>query len=437
MLQDKTRLQTAIVIGILAVVALIVAYNAGLARGRLRVRQEFLTVQAEMMAQLSATPTDTPIPEATLTPTPSPTPTASPTPTNSPTPTLSPTPTVTPSSPEEWAGRYRDLVTAGLNSSAYVGFSDAQAEALMRNIAQEQGLFFVPATYFSLQADPWAAVVSPRTPQGQVLPMLFWREPDAQNQVRSQLLVNALSRTRDTPSYDALLGGLSHGVLREDFLGRLHLLLIERGELTPTRNVYVLSQTQPGDDFALAWFSGRDPLWSVQARGSQLGLEEIEASVLPDIIVSAPLGDNNALRERLGAPNSFVEQPPYARQWASTRWRYVTEEDVVEYGEGVEPGYNLQDAQLQMTPLTALAALVQNMRAGDVGAASSYVTRIDLLQQVFDLGLGQPGIWMGFYVDEGDQRVTDGSVTARMRFFDNGNRTRTFTAILDQDEARV
>lgn len=442
MLQDKTRLQAIIVIGILAVVAMIVAYNAGLARGRLRVRQEFLTVQAEMMDLLSATPTDTATAEATLTPTPShtptpsATPTLSPTPTNSPTPTLSPTPTATPASPEEWANRYRDLVTAGLNSSTYVGFADAQAEALMRSMAQEQHLFFVPATYFPLQAETWAAVVAPRTPQGQVLPMLFWREPDAQNQVRSQLLVDVLSPS-GAPSYSALLGGLSHGILREDFLGRLHLLLIERGELTPTRNAYVLHQSQPGDDFVLAWRSSNDPLWSVQANGSRLGLEEIEASVLPDMIVSAPLGDNNALRARLGAPNSFIEQPPYARQWATTRWRYVTEEDVVEYGEGVEPGYNLQDAQLQPTPLTALAALIQNMRKGDVGAASNYATRIDLLQQVFDLGLGQPGIWVGFYVDENDQRVTDGTITTRMRFFDNANRSRTFTALFDQDEAGV
>ncbi len=49
MLQNKTRLSTFIFVGVLAVVALVIAFNAGQSRGRLRVREELLTVQSEMM----------------------------------------------------------------------------------------------------------------------------------------------------------------------------------------------------------------------------------------------------------------------------------------------------------------------------------------------------------------------------------------------------
>ena len=65
--ENKQRLQAAGAGIILIIVALIVAYNAGLARGRLRVREELLAVQAQLVAQLSATPTviDTPTPTET------------------------------------------------------------------------------------------------------------------------------------------------------------------------------------------------------------------------------------------------------------------------------------------------------------------------------------------------------------------------------------
>ncbi len=433
MLRINQRLQTAIVIGLLAIVALIVAYNAGVARGRLRVRQELLAVQAEMMLVLSATPTPTPIPAATFTTAPTATPTLSPTPTHSPTPTSTPTPTTTPASPEEWANRYRLLAEEGLNGASLTGFTSEQADALLRGIALEQALLYVPATYFELAGEPWAALLTPRTPRGEVLPMLFWREADAQNRVRSQLLLDQLSARAGGVFYDALMGGVSRGVLREDFLGRLHLLLVERTDLTPRLNVYVLEQPQPGEDFGVLWRSIDEPLWSIQAAGSILDLADTEASLLPDLVVQAPLGDDTQLRNRLAAPNNFLEQQPFARQWATTRWRFVLPENAAEYGGAIQAGYNLQDATLQPTPLTTLAGLLQRLTAGEVDEASIFTTRIDLLQQAFDLGLARPGIWLGVYLDENEQLLLGNVVTPRLRFFDNADRNRAFLALFEQD----
>jgi hypothetical protein len=437
MLQDKSRHPILFGIGFLILVALIVSFNAGQARGRLRVREELLTVQSEMMIILSATPTNTLIP-LIPTDTPAPTYTSSPSPTPTPsltpTPTLSPTPTTTPSSPEEWANRYRLLVEDGLNSPALVGFTGMQAETLLRGLAQEQGLLYVPASYYEVRGAPWAALVVPRTPQGRVLPMIFWREPNDQNRVRGQLLHAVLASTGDDQSVRMLTGGLHYGTLREDFLGRLSLLLVERADLTPELNVYVLAQEQPGEEFSLLWSSLSDPLWSVQSSGSQVETVETEAALLPDLVVTAPLGTDNALRRQLAAPNVILEQPPFARQWAETRWRFVAPENTVEYGGTVKPGYNLQDATLRSTPLTTLAYVLQYLREQNVGEATNYVTRLDLLQQAFDLGLSERAIWLAYYLDEDGNPAWGNTTTNRLRFFDNANRARSFTALFETDE---
>ncbi|HXF63296.1 MAG TPA: SH3 domain-containing protein [Caldilineaceae bacterium] len=431
MLPDKPRLQTAIGIGLLVLVALVVAYNAGVARGRLRVRAELVTVQAELVALLSATPTISATPTETYTPAPTATPTATPT------PTLSPTPTATPTSPEEWAARYQQLAEDGLTSSVMGDFTGEQAEALLRRIAQEQGLAFVPATYFPLQAEPWAALVTPRTPQGQALPILIWREPNDRNRVRSQLLLDVLNGRSSRSRYTALLGGLRHGLLRQDFLGRFHLLLVERAELTLEHNIYVLAQPQPGADFRLLWSSLDEPLWSVPAGSSQVELAEVEGALLPDLVVAAPLGDSAALRSRLNAPNTFIEQPPFARQWVDARWRFLSAESAAEVGGVAEPGYTLHEASLRPTPLTTLARLLQLLHEQNVSEAANYTTRLDLLQQAYDMGLSRPAIWLGSYLDAEGRMLPDGGseVTERMRFFDNADRSRTFTALFELDEA--
>jgi hypothetical protein len=68
-----------------------------------------------------------------------------------------------------------------------------------------------------------------------------------------------------------------------------------------------------------------------------------------------------------------------------------------------------------------------------VGAATNYTTRLDLLQQAFDLGLSRPAIWLAYYIDENDNPVWGNTITGRMRFFDNAARARSFTAIFEQD----
>ncbi len=424
--ENKQRLQAAGAGIILIIVALIVAYNAGLARGRLRVREELLAVQAQLVAQLSATPTviDTPTPTETPTPSLTPTPTW--------TPTQTPTPTATPASPEEWAMRFRTLAEEGLNTAGMEEFDNARAESLLRGIAQEQGLLFVPATYFELAGSPWAALVAPRTPSGEALPMLFWREPNDRNRVRSQDLLPVLSTSEAGVDYRTLLAGVTYGAVRSDFLGRLHVLLVERPEINPLLSVTVLYQPQPGGEFAALWKSRDDPLWSIEAAGSQLQVQESAESLLPDIQIIAPLAATGDLRKRLDAPDAFVERPPFGRQWAATLWRFVSIEDAQELSGVVRPGYNLEDAVLVSTPLTALAHVLAALQTTDVGSASNHVSRIDLLQQAYDMGLYQPGLWAGIYLDENGREVFGHDVTRQLRLFDNGNRERSYIAVFDQ-----
>ncbi|GIV76606.1 MAG: hypothetical protein KatS3mg050_1000 [Litorilinea sp.] len=427
-MQENLRIQVTVALTLLLLVALIVVYNAGVARGRLRVRGELLTLQAEYVALLSSTPT------ATETPTPTPTPTATLTPTPTWTPTHTPTPTPTPASPEEWAQRFQQVAEEGLNSMSLLDFTGERAEALLRRLAQAQGLAFVPATYFPLNADPWAALVVPRAPGGEALPMLFWREPNDRNRVRSQLLLAALGRERD---YTTLLAGVSHGVMGADRLGRRHILLVESTELRSQLTAYVLAQPQPAEDFQLLWQSATEPTWPGAAPGSQVTLQTDGEHILPAIQVVAPVAGNPGLQRLLDAPQLFVEQPPFARQWAQTLWRFVSEEeaDEADSRESPGPGYHLQEASLLPTPLTTLARFLLLLRASDVGTAANFASRFDLLQQAYDMGLTQPAHWLAFYLDEADQPLWDGQVTLRLRFFDNGNRDRTYTAIFEADEA--
>ncbi|MEZ4657234.1 MAG: hypothetical protein R2911_06660 [Caldilineaceae bacterium] len=46
----------------------------------------------------------------------------------------------------------------------------------------------MPLSYVEITGDRWLALVAPRTPKGQGLPMLFWQDPNSRNQIRSQLL---------------------------------------------------------------------------------------------------------------------------------------------------------------------------------------------------------------------------------------------------------
>jgi hypothetical protein len=169
------------------------------------------------------------------------------------------------------------------------------------------------------------------------------------------------------------------------------VLLVERPEANPWLSAHVLAQPQPGADFELFWRSSDEPLWSIQAAGSRLELVESETDLLPEMLILAPLAMQGNLRSHLKAPDVFLEQAPYGRQWAETRWRFLSNEDAVELGGASRSGYNLLGSTLRSTPLTSLSSLLGYLRDADVGDASNYVARFDLLQQAYDLGLGEPG----------------------------------------------
>lgn len=183
------------------------------------------------------------------------------------------------------------------------------------------------------------------------------------------------------------------------------------------------------------WCGAARPIasWFIQSAGSQIALEETEAALLPDLVISVALADENELRQRLTVPNTILEQLPFARQWADTRWRYMAQEDAVEFGGAAHPGYNLQDAKLRSSPLTTLAYLLQNLRGQNLSDASNYATRLDLLQQAFDLGLSEPAIWIAYYLDDNDNQIFGNATSNRIRFFDNANRACSFTAFFEID----
>ncbi len=211
-------------VGIIVVAALVVVYFAGFASGRRNAAVGFLTIEAQQLIGMVATFTLTPA--ATVSPTPTATGTRLPTAT----PSATPTATTTPASPEEWADRFQALATTGLNAISIAEFDSSRAQALLQRIAQEQLLHFVPVSYHELAAEPWAAVAMPRTPDGKVLPMLFWREANDRNRIRSQFLLAQFSESPGAPDYSSLVAGIDKGVFRIDAQGRGHILLIERPE---------------------------------------------------------------------------------------------------------------------------------------------------------------------------------------------------------------
>lgn len=423
-MQNHSRLYILISSFLGLLILLTIVYLIGLARGRGETSAAIATAQAQaMLQQMVATDT------ATATPTHTETPTITPTPSETPTPTASPTPSPTPASPEEWAQRFLDQSANGLNLIAGLEFTPERAEALLRASAQQQFLIFAPVSYVTLNASPWSALVTPRTPDGKALPMLFWQEPNDQNRVRAQLLLD-LFDTAEGRDYQALRPGLQQGAMRGDPQGRFHALLVERPGAAPILPAYLLAQPSPAADFALVWSSLNEPLWSVEAQQSSVTLDP-QSSFLPDMVVDGLLPAGSALRPEVRAPGTFVEQAPFARQWANSRWTPAILGDLS--SSGAITGYRLQGAGLRSTPLTSLAQIISLLQSGGVDQALTYATRLDLVQQAFDLGLGQPGWWMAIYLDDAGREVFDRGITARLRFFDNGKRERTFDASFELD----
>lgn len=399
----------------------VIAFQLGRSSGLSRAQEAAATAEAMRMAFAV---TSTPTASATATETPAPTFT----------PTLTPTPTSTPASPAEWADRYYNLAMQGLNTLAALDFTPNRAAALAERLAQEQGLVFVPASYHALSHDPWAAFVAPRTPDGAPLPMLFWRSDETGNQIEGQLLLEASATMMDTaPGYAPLAAGIGQGAMGVDSQGIRHILMVERPEARGKLTAYLWAQPLPGDPFEIVWHSDDDPQWNFSASGSEVSLEPNEAHALPDLLIAGPLPADSAIRTEEGAAGVFVEQPPFAQQRLQTRWQPLLASDLDPNAAARIVGYRLMQAEVQPTPLSTMATILAWLQRGQVNRAQSLVTRIDLLNDMFELGLATPGEWMAVYINEIDREIQDGALSQRLRFFDNADRNRSFEAIFEEN----
>ena len=402
-----------------------VGYVVGLTRGRSTVGQAVATAQA---AQLLAVLADTPTPENTATATGTATVTPTPLPTNS--PTATPTPSPTPASPEEWLEQYRSLVLEGLNSISDLEFNPDRAQAILQRSAQEQGLAFATVSYQLLSEDPWAALAIPRNALGQSLPLLLWEDSTTQGRFRAQNLLTLLDISSN---YNMLLTGVQFGSLRKDELGALHILLIERAGVRPWLTAYVLAQPEVGADFVLDWRSSDDPQWLMLADAARIEIVEVEGNLLPDIVIDAPVPPEGGLRALVNPPAVFVEQPPFAIQWINSRWSFAPLLNSPANGQRQVRGYRLNGAALRSTPLTTLGQIIKLARQQDLNEALNYATRLDVVQQAFSFGLGNPGVWFATYLDDSSQPTLGAAITPLLRLVDNGDRQRTFDAYFELD----
>ncbi|MEZ4720132.1 MAG: hypothetical protein R2851_29220, partial [Caldilineaceae bacterium] len=439
MMTPRQRLIVLIAVLITLLTTLAVTYIAGLARGRAQVEAQVAALEATAAAERDVllgavlAPTATPTDTSTPTNTPTPTNTATPAPTFTPTATYTPTPL--PASPEEWAERFRQDATDALNSMTTLDFAPARAEALLRRVAQGQSLIYVPVSYALLREDPWAALVTPRTPDGKTLAMLFWRDPNAGNRFLSQPL-GMLVSTTGAPDYGWLKAGISAGFMRNDDQGRNYALLVERPGATDRLTATLLAQTAPAGPFSIAWRSVDDPSWSHRVDSADVTLEDVDGQALPDLEIQGPVLPDSPLRDGISLSNVWVEQPPFAEQRVRTRWTPITAAGA-DAANGPFLGYRLAETTVEQTPMSSLGVVIERLQAGDISGAANYANRIDLLQAAYDLRLGNPGLWLATYLDADGQPAVVERVTPRLRFFDNADRARTFEAAFELDDQGI
>ena len=398
----------------------IVGYQFGMARGLAQAQAAAATAQAQLIAMQVPTATNTPTPTATSTPQPTST------------PTLTPTPTATPASAAEWADRYLANTLEGLNTLSLLDFSPERAAALVQTLAQEAGMTFVPVSYKELSSEPWAAFVSPRTPDGTPLPMLLWRNTNGGNEVQGQLLTDVVNALADSESgYVPLAAGLSQGVLRSDPQGRYATLMVEQPTAREDVSAFVWAQPQPGAPFVLIWRSSDESAWTFRAHDSQVSLVDGER-FLPDIRIDGPLPADSTLRTQAGIPGIFIEQPPFAGTRFTVRWQPLLASDTDPNAPATLHGYRLAGTEVAATPLTSLASFLDLLAKGEANRAQDLVTRLDLLSEAARLNMTAPGDWMAVYVNDQDREIQDESTSLRIRFFDNADRNRTFEALFEQ-----
>ena len=389
---------------------------------------------ADALATVTAQPQPLGLIAPTFTPTTVATPTPSPSATATPTPSATPSPT--PSTAAEWAEDYFAGALEALATLAAVDFSPDRAAALLPRLAQGMGLAIAPVSYSELGQAPWAALVTPLTPDGEPLPMLFWRNDGAGGQIQGQQLRDLLAGATPADGPMPLTTGLAGGVVARDAQGRYHILMLERPEAGPQLSVWLWSQPQLGSPFVPVWHSADDPNWSFPAVDAQVELAPNEDDrLLPDLLIRSPLPDDSLVRAQAGAPAIFVEQPPFARQQLESRWQPALASDTDPNAPPLLTGYRVQRAELVPTPLTALANLLAALQAGDASGAQAYAVRFDILDQAADLGIVTPGDWLAVYINDLDREIQDGSTSLRLRFFDNADRNRSFEATFVQDPA--
>ncbi len=171
---------------------------------------------------------------------------------------------------------------------------------------------------------------------GEALPMLLARAERPQLR-RSQDLLPVLSTSEAGVDYWTLLAGVTYGAVRSDFLGRLHVLLVERPEINPL-SVTVLYQPQPGGEFAALWRSREDPLWSMRRPAASYRCRNPPRACCPISSIGCRWRDRRPA-QAFGRAGCVCGAPPFARQWAATLWRFVSIEEALESGV-VRPGYN-------------------------------------------------------------------------------------------------
>ena len=415
-------LAAAFVAALFLIFVWVVGYQLGMARGLAQAQAAAATAQAQLAAMQMPTATNTPTPTATSTPEPTFT------------PTLTPTPTATPATAGEWADRYLANSLEGLNILSLLDFSPERAAALVQTLAQEAGMSFVPVSYTELSAEPWAAFVSPRTPDGTPLPMIFWRNANGGNEVQGQLLTDVVDALADPPiGYTPLAAGLSHGVLRSDPQGRYAALMIERSAASEDVSAYAWAQPQPGAPFVLIWRSSDEPAWTFRAADNRVTLVEGER-FLPDMRIEGPLPADSLLRTQAGIPAVFIEQPPFAGTRFTVRWQPALVSDVAPNTPDALAGYRLAATEVAATPLTTLATFLDLLQKGEANRAQDLVTRLDLLSEAARLNMVAPGDWMAVYVNDQDREIKDEGTSLRVRFFDNADRNRTYEAVFEQAE---
>ncbi|MEM7125859.1 MAG: SH3 domain-containing protein [Chloroflexota bacterium] len=421
------------------------AYQAGVRRAQELADAIILTRQAEMretpsFAIVATTPTvipsatQTATDTATATETSTSTSTHTFTPTTTPTPTNTPTYTTTPVSQKEWAERFLTLALNSLNSTTGIDLSQESIAALLRTIVQDVGLIYVSRGYTEIEGEYWAVLLVPRTPDGETIPTLFWQEPNDRNTYHGQLLRSNL--TQSQPANHHFIRGIQYASMGIDLRGRFQLLLIERPSPGDLLAIHWLAQPRSVEPFQEVWLSTRDRDWPISSE-NQISLspgEGTETTGLPVIEATGPIGFSTLtpmtkFRQAIGAPSIFIEQSPYAQQESVSHWFPKLDLESEE-----ETSYQFLGGAVTITPLTVLGRIIELLQRSEVNQANQLTTRLDLLDAAFELGIAKPASWVAFYVDEATEPITDGSISSRLRFFDNANRARTFEALFEEGE---